>query len=116
MEAQLDMVRYYNAIMAIMHENKKQIRNVYDIIKYCMEMVEKYNIPGEEKSDLVILILRKIIKEYDEGISRLNIPVIVINNMKLMFENEMIQSTINVICDASKGKLKLNDKMGCLCG
>ena len=88
-------------------ENTKNMEisteNILIIVKCAMEIVEITELKGTEQKDMVIKIVKKKVED-----SELNDSV---KNDVLNFINSgAIGATIEIIVDASKGKLKINLK------
>lgn len=85
---------------------QQRARSAVDVLRICMEHVNDLNIPGREKADLVKALLAS-----EELRSKL--PEKVVHAIDVMIAEDLVQSTIDVIVDASKGKLKLRKVAVC---
>lgn len=74
--------------------------NLTHIIRYAMETVEIYNLNGNQKKEMAISLIKKLVSECDdENIKNLFLQLI---------ENGSVSETMDIIIAASKGELKLN--------
>lgn len=73
------------------------------ILKEAMELVEEMNIPGSDKLDNVIRIVKNLINDFleDGEEKRLLIEII---------DNNILENTIKLIVKASKGEININNK------
>ena len=77
-----------------------------------MELINDLKVPGAFKSDVVINVLRIII-ENKNGDFTDKISTDVLNGLKLLLTNNLIQYTLNIIFDASKGKFNIGNTKSC---
>jgi len=85
--------------------NVVTIITAIDLVRSLMELVEKEKIAGADKSTIVIAALNMIVT----GNFAETLPLAVLKDLKLLIDSGLIQPMINVICDASRGKLSLNE-------
>ena len=106
-----------DTIKLLIQSKKVNINNAIDLLKITMTHVERIKgLTGKEKAIVVMHIL-DIIAKGDDGIAGTNddlIPQHVINGVKALLENNLIESTISFVIDASKGKIDINNVKGCL--
>lgn len=81
------------------------------IVKYVMEVVEGKPVKGKEQKELALSILSKIVEE--SGLEEADKSV-----CKLMIEEGIVGSTIDLVVDASRGNLNINQAadvaVGCI--
>lgn len=98
------------------NQDISHVKDAVGLIKFVMTNVEKLNgLSGEEKEQMVMSILTDLAKGKD-GISGTKddlLPPIVIAGLQAMSENNLITSTIELIIDASKGRLDINKVETC---
>lgn len=98
------------------NQDLSQVKDAVGLIKYVMTSVEKLNaLSGKEKEEMVLSILTELAKGKD-GIAGTKddlIPPLVIAGLQAMSENNLITSTIELIIDATKGKLDINKVETC---
>lgn len=70
------------------------------VIKHVMEVVENIPIKGKDQMKCAILIIGDLVNDLEDG----NEKTLLIN----MIDNGSIKDTIELVVDASKGKLKIN--------
>lgn len=99
--------------LATLIENleKERIDSALCVIRIGMEIVETHNVNGETKSLMVIDMLKKLLEKQD--IAKI-LPYNVRNGIKVMLDANLVSSVMPIICDASKGKLKVNEPKSCL--
>ena len=73
------------------------------ILKEAMELVEEINIPGSDKLDNVIRIVKNLINDFleDGEEKRLLMEII---------DNNILANTISLVVKASKGEININNK------
>lgn len=73
------------------------------ILKEAMELVEEMNIPGSDKLDNVIRIVKNLINDFleDGEEKRLLMEII---------DNNILENTISLVVKASKGEININNK------
>lgn len=76
--------------------------NLIKILKITIEIVEVLEMPGKEKKSLVIDLLRKYVQESSINETEKNICLEMINNGTL-------SETIDLVIDASNGRLEINN-------
>jgi len=72
-------------------------------LKYAMEIVETTQLKGQEQKDKVLYLLTTIITDSELSMEKKELYC-------AMVKNGYISKTIDVIVDATKGKLKINTK------
>jgi len=73
------------------------------ISRYAMEISEKTNLKGADKKDLVLQLLAKLVNESSlEGDNK--------NACLALLEGGVVETTIDLIVEASKGNFKFNKK------
>lgn len=78
-------------------------KTIHLILKEAMELVEELNIPGSDKQDNVVKVIKALVDDLvsDGEEKRLIIEII---------ESNMLENTISLVVQASKGELNLNNK------
>ena len=76
---------------------------IHIVLKETMELVEELNIPGSDKQDNVVKVIKALVDDLvsDGEEKRLIIEII---------ESNMLENTISLVVQASKGQLNLNNK------
>lgn len=87
----------YNAFSQKMDANSIKPENIMIYVKYAMEIAELTNLKGAEQKQLVIDIIRKIVKDTEN--ERLCMDFI---------DSGTLSQTIDIIVDATKGRLAIN--------
>jgi nucleotide-binding universal stress UspA family protein len=81
------------------------------VVKYVMEVVEGKPVKGKEQKELALSILGKIVEESDLEDSSKAI-------CNIMIEEGIVGNTIDLVVDASRGKLNINQAadvaVGCI--
>lgn len=93
-------------------QKKITLISAFDIISISMELIDQLKVPGAFKSDIVTNVLRTIVEDKNGDFNE-KISEHVLNDLKLLLNNNLIQSTINVIFDASKGKFNIGNIKSC---
>ena len=84
-------------------ETKISKATIHIILKEAMEIVEEMNVPGSEKLDNVIRIVKTLINDFlQDGEEKKLIMEIIDNNI--------LENTIELIVKASKGEININNK------
>ena len=84
-------------------ETKISKATIHIILKEAMEIVEEMNVPGSEKLDNVIRIVKTLINDFlQDGEEKKLIMEIIDNNY--------LENTIELIVKASKGEININNK------
>ena len=73
------------------------------ILKEAIELVEELNIPGSEKRDNVIEIVKCLVNDLVDDLDEKKLILDMINN-------KVLESTINLIIRATKGEININNK------
>jgi hypothetical protein len=76
---------------------------IHLVLKEGMELVEELNIPGSEKLDNVLVIVKAVVKDLVENEEEKKLIL-------SLLDNQILENTMNLIVLASKGKLNLNNK------
>ena len=71
--------------------------NIIIVVKHAMEIVELTELKGQEQKNMAIKLIKTFTKDLDDDI-------------KILIDDEILSSTIDLIVDATKGKLKINLK------
>lgn len=76
---------------------------IHIVLKETMELVEELNIPGSEKRDNVIKIVKTLVTDLveDEEQEKLILSII---------DNNVLENTMDLVVKASRGELNLNCK------
>jgi len=93
-DSTLEKVRF------LLNTTNLSITNLHIIIKNIMEIIEETPIKGSEQKNYAIKILREIIDEKTYGDEEAM--------LLLLIDNGTIGNLIDLIVDASKGKLNIN--------
>ena len=103
-------------IIDLIAENKIDIKSAVDIVKLAMQEVEKMKeLNGIDKQKLVLEVISEIARGKD-GISGTQDDIIsphVMAGVKVLLEHDILPSIINVIIDASNGRVDVNNVTGC---
>lgn len=76
---------------------------IHIVLKEAMELVEELQIPGSEKKDNVIKIVKTLVNDLvEEGAEK--------DLINSMIENQLIENTIDLVVSATRGQLNLNNK------
>ena len=76
---------------------------IHIVLKEAMELVEEFKIPGSEKKDNVIKIVKTLVNDLvEEGAEK--------DLINSMIENQLLENTIDLVVSATRGKLNLNNK------
>lgn len=94
----------YNAILEILKEKVSNISirpsTLYLIIKYVMEEIENTPTKGIERKEMALKLIRELIIDFAEGEDE--------KVLLQLLDDNTIGSMIDLIVDASKGKLNIN--------
>lgn len=77
--------------------------NFLQVVKYAMEIVELTELKGNEQKIMVISIVKKIIQDSDMEMESKSLCL-------LLIDNGTVENTIDMLVDATKGKLNINIK------
>lgn len=104
-------------IRRLISENKVRVTNAIGLLRVAMQEVERLNeFTGSQKQSLVIEVLSRIAKGPD-GISGTQddlIPPLVIDGVRVLIESNLIGATIDLIIDATRGRLDINKVNTCM--
>lgn len=89
---------------------KNVLTTAVDVIRVCMEEVEK--LPGGLHGSDKLAIVQAVLSSRDQ-LARLGIPEAVLQAIDLMVANDLVKPTIDVICLASQGKVDVNKTVAC---
>ena len=82
---------------------KLTTKTIHIVLKEAMELVEEFKIPGSEKKDNVIKIVKTLVNDLvEEGAEK--------DLINSMIENQLLENTIDLVVSATRGKLNLNNK------
>jgi hypothetical protein len=81
---------------------KLDSKTIHIILKEAIELVDELNIPGSEKHDNVIQIIKVLVEDLvdDSNEKRLILDIV---------ENKIFENTMDLIIQASKGELNINN-------
>lgn len=105
-----------STLRTMLQEKKVNITNAIDLIRLTMVEVGKFNkISKEDKKMLACDIIGEFAKGADgiEGTQDDLLPKIAVKGIQSMIEYDLVTSTINVIVDASNGRLTVDKVQGC---
>jgi len=83
--------------------DKLTSNTIHIVLKETMELVEELNIPGSEKRDNVVRVVKVLVEDLvnDGNEKQLILDII---------ENNVLENTIDLIIKASKGEININNK------
>ena len=84
-------------------ETKIKAETIHEILKDSLEIVEKLDVKGEEKREIVIKVIKKLVDDLVDDIEEKKL----INDM---IDKKILSNTIDLIILGSKGKLNLNNR------
>ena len=87
---------------------KLRLTNAIDVVRYCMELVDKKNIVGSQKSEIVKNIIDKLTFHYFDGLKE-SLSEECINNLNILSKNNLLQPLMDTIYNASKGRLDISN-------
>lgn len=83
--------------------DKLKTNTIHIVLKEAMELVEELNIPGSEKRDNVLRVVKVLVEDLvDNGNEKQLILDII--------ENNVLENTMDLIIKASKGEININNK------
>ena len=82
---------------------KISANTIHVILKEAMELVEELDIPGSEKSDNVIEVVKCLVKDLVDNEEEKKLIMDII-------DNNILENTMDLIIKASKGELNINNK------
>lgn len=98
------------------NQDISHVKDAIGLIKFVMTNVEKLgNLTGQEKEQMVLSIITDLAKGKDgeAGTKDDLLPPSVIAGLQAMSENNLITSTVELIIDATKGRLDINKVETC---
>ena len=83
--------------------DKLTSNTIHIVLKETMELVEELNIPGSEKRDNVLRVVKVLVEDLvnDGNEKQLILDII---------ENNVLENTMDLIIKASKGEININNK------
>ena len=72
------------------------------IVRYAMEVVEITKLKGENQKDMTIKLVRNLVVDSNLDESKKNICI-------AMLDEGVVDNTIDLVIDATKGKLSINN-------
>lgn len=84
----------------------KAVTNVMEVVRVCMEYAEKTDLHGSDKSKIVHDLLS------DPELTAV-LPEAVQMGIQNLLDNDLLQPTIDLVIDASKGKMNFNKTAAC---
>jgi hypothetical protein len=83
--------------------DKLTTNTIHIVLKEAMEFVEELNIPGSEKRDNVLRVVKVLVEDLvdNENEKQLILDII---------ENNVLENTMDLIIKASKGEININNK------
>ncbi|ALH23360.1 hypothetical protein ceV_454 [Chrysochromulina ericina virus CeV-01B] len=83
--------------------DKLTTNTIHIVLKEAMELVEELNIPGSEKRDNVLRVVKVLVEDLvdNENEKQLILDII---------ENNVLENTMDLIIKASKGEININNK------
>jgi nitrogen regulatory protein PII len=103
MKELLDVGDYWEDLKQRITNQEVKLSNFLDIVTKTMEVVEKAKVPGSDKKDLALELLELVRKEYLVG-------YIDDKTLKIIFSDEMLSDTIDIVKYVAKGKTMLTEK------
>jgi hypothetical protein len=93
----------YSEFISRVIDNK--IESALDVVRLCMEVVDKKDINGPDKSVLVYACIQSVIEEDPKPES---LTDAIINDMRFLLDTNILQQTMTAIVDAAKGKFDIS--------
>lgn len=97
-----EVTKISNNLKEKYQETKLNSSLLHVILKECMELVENFNCPGSEKKKHALVILKSLINELVENKDEQSFLLKVI-------DDNILENTVDLIIQASKGQLNLNN-------
>lgn len=114
MTQDVDILSGYTYVITKVKE--AQLHNAIDILKLVMVEVEKLQkLSGTEKKQLVVALVTKLANGED-GIRGTNDDLLTasaVKGLKALIEDDLLANTIDIVVDATKGKLDINKVTKC---
>ena len=76
---------------------------IHVILKEAMELVEELNIPGSEKKDNVIEVVKCLVNDLVDNVEEKKLIMDII-------DNNVLENTMDLIIKATKGEININNK------
>lgn len=110
------MEGFKTRILEALKTKQVNVGSAIEVLTFLMQEADKLrSLSGEEKKALVLSVLTEVAKGEDgkEGTSDDVVSPEIVKGIKAIVDNNLVPSLINVIVDASKGKLELNQVQTC---
>ena len=98
-----DVVNIKDNLKIKLGDTKISISTIHIIIRECIEMLENLNIPGSEKRKHALIIIKTLMDDLSDNKEQHELMI------KILDEH-LIENTIDLVIDASRGKLNINTK------
>lgn len=98
-------------LVKIIEQRQVDVNNAYQIIVKAMELIDAVpNIRGENKKELIINTIKAVAggKDRIPGTPDDLIPEKTVRQLELLLQENMIEDTIQLVIDATKGKFDIN--------
>jgi hypothetical protein len=82
---------------------KLTTKTIHIVLKEAMELVEELNIPGSEKRDNVLRVVKVLVEDLVNNGTEKQLILDII-------ENNVLENTMDLIIKASKGEININNK------
>jgi len=82
---------------------KLTTKTIHIVLKEAMELVEELNIPGSEKCDNVLRVVKVLVEDLVKDSNEKQLILYII-------ENNVLENTMDLIIKASKGEININNK------
>lgn len=86
-----------------LYTRKITINNIHEILAEVIEIVEQIQKSGEQKREIVIKIIRQLVKDLVENSEEKNLLIEII-------DKKILDNMIDVVVLATKGKININKK------
>lgn len=83
--------------------DKLTSKTIHIVLKEAMELVEELNIPGSEKRDNVLRVVKVLVEDLVENGNEKQLILDII-------ENNVLENTMDLIIKASKGEININNR------
>jgi hypothetical protein len=78
-------------------------KTIHIVLKETMELVEELNIPGSEKRDNVLRVVKVLVEDLVKDVTEKHLILDII-------ENNVLENIMDLIVKASKGEININNK------